>query len=436
LQGISRSARHYVLAVYLLALATLALWRLVIAPVAVGRSDAFVLALFGLAMVIAEVRPVSVRRSLRGDQAGAAQSFTVGLHVATVIVFGPVLAALVATTAAALGEIGRRSLWYKALFNTSVVLLSVFWSGTLFWNMGGSVLVRFPRDYFGAITLVVVYFVINSLLIAPLLAFVNHTRLGDAVRLELRETTFVFAAEGSLGILVAFVYQVSAWALPFLALPMAAVAMAHQNYVKGRVETEEALIAMADVVESRDESTAQHSLRVAEYAVSLGRSLGLRETELHSLELAGRLHDLGKIGIDNSILFKPGLLTPEEYQRMQAHPELSGKILEWFEFAREEAQYIHLHHERLDGRGYPYGLMGSEIPIAARILSIADAFDAMTTNRPYRPSMTRKQAIETLRANAGTQFDPNLVETFISIQTEGEPPARSGPLPTLATSGE
>ncbi len=193
---------------------------------------------------------------------------------------------------------------------------------------------------------------------------------------------------------------------------------------------------MADVVESRDESTAQHSLRVAEYAVSLGRSLGLRETELHSLELAGRLHDLGKIGIDNSILFKPGLLTPEEYQRVQAHPELSGKILEWFEFAREEAQYIHLHHERLDGRGYPYGLMGSEIPIAARILSIADAFDAMTTNRPYRPAMTRKQAIETLRANAGTQFDPNLVETFISIQTEGEPTARSGPLPTLATSGE
>jgi HD-GYP domain-containing protein (c-di-GMP phosphodiesterase class II) len=221
-----------------------------------------------------------------------------------------------------------------------------------------------------------------------------------------------------VGVLAAFVYRADVWALPFLVPPVVAIFYAYQRWVAMQYETEEAMIALAEVVEDRDPSTARHSQRVAEYAVALGQRIGLDDRHLRSLELAGRLHDLGKIGIDNSVLLKPGLLTAEEYRRMQAHPELSSKILQWFTFAKEEAKYIHLHHERMDGRGYPYGLSGEQIPLPARILSIADAFDAMTTDRPYRAGMSVAEALATLRANAGTQFDAELVEQFVALQQE------------------
>ena len=259
-----------------------------------------------------------------------------------------------------------------------------------------------------------------------MLALVNKADVGDTMSALFREGWHVSFTDGVVGVLVAYIYQVDPWVLPFVAPPLIAIMVAYRNYEAARHETEEALIAMADVVESRDPYTAEHSRRVAEYAVRLGRRLGLVEGELKSLELAGRLHDLGKIGVDNSVLFKPGSLTADEYALMQQHPELSGRILKLFDFARQETQYIHLHHERIDGRGYPYGLLGEEIPLAARILSIADAFDAMTTDRPYRRGMTRERALQILRENSGTQFDPRLVETFCDLYRDEDAAGQRG----------
>jgi len=128
-----------------------------------------------------------------------------------------------------------------------------------------------------------------------------------------------------------------------------------------------------------------------------------------------RFYDIGKIGIPEDILNKPGLLTEEEYRIVQRHPVISAEILERFEHLRELAHIVRYHHERWDGKGYPEGLSGEEIPIESRILAVADAFDAMTSDRPYRKALKLEKAIEEIRKNKGKQFDPDIVEVFIDV---------------------
>lgn len=410
-------ARRYLVAVYTTALLTL------VFAVVHGQGHSLPgraplgLCLFGVAMLVAEVHPVVAHTPRRVTPEGSMQSFSIGLHVAGAILFGGLWTALVATLAVVVADVQRRAEWFKGAYNAASIFITVYWATWLFTAMRGSHSgLSLPADYAPTVVLVAVYFLINTALLAAVLALANDSGFVYTWRSHATETFFVFASEGAVGVLIAYVYQTDAWALPFLVPPFVAIFYAYQRWVAMQHETEEAMIALAEVVENRDPYTARHSLRVAEHAVALGRQVGLDDRRLRSLELAGRLHDLGKIGIDNSVLLKPGLLTSQEYRRMQAHPELSSKILQWFAFAKEEAKYIHLHHERIDGRGYPYGLSGEEIPVPARILSIADAFDAMTTDRPYRRGMTVPEALETLRVNAGTQFDAELVEAFIALQ--------------------
>ena len=412
-------ARRYLVAVY-----TAALLTLIYASVREGWPSLSASALAGLcvfaaAMIVAEVRPVIAQRTRLVSAASSMQSFSISLHIASIILFGGFWAAVAASVAVAISDVQRRAEWFKAAFNAAAIFITVYWAAWLFAVLrGGRAQLAFPSDYLPAIVLVGAYFLINAALLAGVLALVNGGSFAHTLRDHSEGTSFVFVSEGAVGVLAAFVYRADVWALPFLVPPVVAIFYAYQRWVAMQYETEEAMIALAEVVEDRDPSTARHSQRVAEYAVALGQRIGLDDRHLRSLELAGRLHDLGKIGIDNSVLLKPGLLTAEEYRRMQAHPELSSKILQWFTFAKEEAKYIHLHHERLDGRGYPYGLSGEQIPLPARILSIADAFDAMTTDRPYRAGMSVAEALATLRANAGTQFDAELVEQFVALQQE------------------
>ena len=156
-----------------------------------------------------------------------------------------------------------------------------------------------------------------------------------------------------------------------------------------------------------------HSKRVSEICLSIGESLSMRTNDLTLLKAISNLHDIGKIAIDDAILNKPGKLDPEEWEQIKRHPEIGYRILSSTPEYSEIAQDILCHHERYDGNGYPRGLKGHDIPIRARIISLADAYDAMTTDRPYRPAMTHKEAIEEILRCKGTQFDPEIVDVFI-----------------------
>ena len=168
-------------------------------------------------------------------------------------------------------------------------------------------------------------------------------------------------------------------------------------------------------MQARDFDTEGHCDRLQELATTLARSMGLSQDFIDDLSLLARFHDLGKVGISDQILFKPGPLTNEERQQMNQHCEIGHRIASSVPDLEPIADYILKHHERWDGRGYPLGLSGRDIPLASRILAIVDAYEAMTSNRPYRKAMTREEAIADLKRCAGTQFDPELVEKFISL---------------------
>ena len=179
------------------------------------------------------------------------------------------------------------------------------------------------------------------------------------------------------------------------------------------------IMAIANTVDAKDERTSQHSLRVAEYSVQIARKMGYSRKECENLRKAASLHDIGKIAIPDNILNKPSRLTDEEYVKMKSHTWRGAEILKGFtliEHIREGALY---HHERYDGRGYPQGLKGEEIPMYGRIIGVADAFDAMTANRIYRNQMDISYVLNELKKGRGTQFDPNVVDVFLEILSEG-----------------
>jgi putative nucleotidyltransferase with HDIG domain len=170
--------------------------------------------------------------------------------------------------------------------------------------------------------------------------------------------------------------------------------------------------ALAAALDARDPYTAGHSERVSQMAVIIARQLRLPESEVAVIRLGALLHDIGKIGLADEILQKPTPLTPEEFEQIKRHPALGARILRQVSFLEPHLPIVELHHERPDGHGYPFGLRGDEIPLAARIVHVADAYDAMTSARAYRPARPLGAAVAELRLYAGTQFDPECVKAF------------------------
>lgn len=176
--------------------------------------------------------------------------------------------------------------------------------------------------------------------------------------------------------------------------------------------------ALTTAFEERDVETQGHSSRVATYSLRLGRELGLSADELRALELGALFHDLGKIGIRDAILFKPSRLTRDEWQEMRKHPEKGAKIIEGIPGLRMALPVVLQHHERWDGKGYPAGLAGEQIDLKARIFAVADAVDAITSDRPYDKARSFEEAGRELQRTSGKQFDPRVVEVFCSITAQ------------------
>jgi HD-GYP domain-containing protein (c-di-GMP phosphodiesterase class II) len=175
------------------------------------------------------------------------------------------------------------------------------------------------------------------------------------------------------------------------------------------------ICAFNQLLDLKDLNTGVHSTRLAEWGMRVGQELGLEEAELQNLEVAALLHDIGKVGIPDAILKKPGRLDAEEYALMKKHPEYGWAVLRMLPgFERAALDILH-HHENFDGKGYPAGLRELEIPVVSRIVSVIDAFDAMVSSRPYRVGLPHEEAVRRLIESSGTQFDPAVVRCFVSF---------------------
>ena len=209
-------------------------------------------------------------------------------------------------------------------------------------------------------------------------------------------------------------YQVQWWATALFAVPLYSTRLAYERFVEMRNMFTQTIGALAEAVDKRDPYTSKHSVRVKEIAIDIGRVMRVNDSDLEALEWGGLLHDVGKIGVPDRVLLKPERLTKEERTIMNSHPVLGAQIIAPVTKLAAELPIIRHHHEWYNGSGYPDRLIGDEIPRLARILHVADAFEAMTAQRPYRMTpLTTEQALGELRKFAGVQFDPVVVDAFV-----------------------
>jgi response regulator RpfG family c-di-GMP phosphodiesterase len=195
----------------------------------------------------------------------------------------------------------------------------------------------------------------------------------------------------------------------------------HQALQQIERNYEDTLQALGAAIDLRDNETAGHSQRVCNYSIEIARAMGWSEIQLRSLARGAHLHDIGKLGIPDGILLKPGPLSPDEWKLMQRHVQIGFDLVKDIPFLADAAEIVLTHHERFDGGGYPRGLKGAEILISSRIFSVADSFDAITSDRPYRKASSFRSGIEVIRQCSGTQFDPEAVSAFLSIPEETWP---------------
>lgn len=215
-----------------------------------------------------------------------------------------------------------------------------------------------------------------------------------------------------LGFVGALTGGLHIWLLPLLALPAPVLYRAMQNQIALRQQTREAVTALADIVDERDPYTYGHCKRVAEFAAALCAGMGLSPDLTDEVVLAARVHDVGKIGIRDAVLLKPGRLTAEEFAHIQEHPEIGARLTARFPDFGSGTRYIRHHHERWNGSGYPAGLKGKEIPLGARIIAVADTYDAITSTRVYRSGSSDEVASAEMARAAGTQLDPEVVAAW------------------------
>jgi putative nucleotidyltransferase with HDIG domain len=234
--------------------------------------------------------------------------------------------------------------------------------------------------------------------------------------------SFALYAIGALMAIVADVYPI---ATVLFVLPVAAVFLSMRETARLRTQTREAIVEMAKLIDLRDRYTHGHSQRVADLAARIAGRLGMESSQVELIHEAGLLHDLGKIRTPDQVLQKPGPLDGDECIEMQLHAEAGADLLRRLPEFWEGASLVRAHHEHYDGSGYPRGLAGSEIPLEAAVIAVADAWDAMTSDRPYRKALTVGEARGELMRHRGSQWAPRVVDALLAIVNEPAPMATS-----------
>jgi putative nucleotidyltransferase with HDIG domain len=331
-----------------------------------------------------------------------------------------------AAIVAAVGTIEARELrgevpWYGTLYNHAVLVVAAISATVLFETLGGSAEgVRPIASLSAALVAGVAYMVVDELLSGIAIALREGRRLLTVFRSDLASYGLALLGLVPLAWLMAFAYVAGLGPLVAIvfALPLYTTRAAYQSVVELRRMFTQTVRALASAIDARDPSTKRHSEHVSGIAVEIGQELGVSEAELEILEWGGLFHDIGKIGIQDAVLLKPGRLDKNERMEMNKHPVKGAEILANADRLRQVVPLVRFHHEWYNGSGYPDRLIGEEIPLLARILAVADAFEAMTAVRPYQPRpKTLEQALEELRRCSGTQFDPRVVEAFIRTPT-------------------
>jgi putative nucleotidyltransferase with HDIG domain len=368
--------------------------------------------------------------------------------IAAVVLGGPVAAGIVALIGTTEGREVRGAIpWYGTLFNHASLMAAAVAAGVVFdatllatGNSGDAAgaVIAFVGLLGGGICY---YFVSSALAVAAV-----SLREGVSARTvwakDIRAIAPNLIGLVPLGWLMAQIFtlpnQVGWWATALFVVPLVTTRVAYQRYVETRELFEQTITALSKAVDARDVNTRNHSKRVSDIAEAMCRVMNLPESQIEIIKWAGLLHDVGKIGIRDDILLKEGPLDREERILMNQHPTIGAEIVAPARQLHNEAPLIKTHHEWFNGSGYPDGVEALDIPLGARILGVADAYEAMTSPRPYRKqALSHEIAIGELNKYSGIQFDPEIVPILIGLDREilDRRPERPDELPTMLHAG-
>jgi len=349
---------------------------------------------------------------------GGSISIGFPIDIVVIIVYGPALAMLINSLSALIGEaINRKRPWYKIIFNACQHSLSAGIAGLVYQYTGG--IIGFQNLFkfiFPVVLCGLTYCLVNSTLVTIVISFAQDSKISTVWRINIKETILSYIAEAPLGFLMAMIYvEVGILGILLFFLPLLLARRSFELYTKMRKMYLDTIRALAAAIDAKDPYTKGHSERVAEMSVALAQELNLPERDIENIEYTALLHDIGKIGIRDSILGKESSLTSQEFDKIKEHPIMGAKIIEPVDFLKTSYKAIYHHHERYNGKGYPDGVKGEDIPLMARIISVADAYDAMGSDRPYRKKLNKDKILKEVKDQSSKQFDPEVVKALISI---------------------
>ena len=384
-----------------------------------------------IALFLLSSASAALKVSLPLTTGGSTMSVSYAIDFASLLLLGPHETMLVAA-GSAFSQCNLnsrdRNPPYRTLFSMASLIITVQAAGLAFRLLGytgpGTPLTDVARPLVGAAT---VYFLLNTGLIAAAIALSSRERIATTWhRNFLWSAPSYFVGAGTAALAVSFVTQAGYWIAPLTFAPLYLTYRTYKVYM-GRIEDQQRHVqqtsdlhlatieALARAIDAKDQTTQMHIRRVQVYAAGLAKAVGLSPSEIQGVKTAALLHDIGKLAVPEHILSKPGPLTQEEFQKIRIHPQVGAEIISAVPFPYPVAPLILSHHERWDGKGYPQGLMGDQIPQGARILTIVDYYDAVTTERPYHKALSHQSAIGLLKHESGRALDPALVDTFIEM---------------------
>lgn len=406
--------------IYILLLVALAVGAVLFSAIQIGIDSslwlAVVIVVAGIALL--DAMPVD----LFGEKVEI--TFSSSVKIASILLYPPPVTIIGTFIGTLVGEFTQTRSAIKKAFNIAQLTVS-YGIGAIVFR---AVFVPLP-DFGGMLQNLLAFLLASSLpvfvnwiLLSLVISLATQTALLYTLKDTIRQVGWYEFIHPALGGILAILWQFHPLSILLTIVIFLMIKHSYQIAVQMQQQTHDALRALMRVIDERDHHTYDHSERVSQYAKMIAEELGLDQEEVEVLAEAGLLHDLGKVGMVDDVLFKNGKLNSNELQHAKKHAEVGAELLSKFPLFEKGALLVKHHHERYDGTGYPDGLAGEQIPLGSRIISVADAFQAMTEHRPYRPALTVDQAIAQLQAGSGTQFDPQVVQVFVRLlRKNGKP---------------
>jgi putative nucleotidyltransferase with HDIG domain len=350
-------------------------------------------------------------------------TISTAVKISAILLFSPSAVIVGAFVGTAIAEVRLPRSRVKKLFNVSAMTTTSAVMALVYFSIQGSVhgIIETPIDLFALGALVLTDLTLNSLIVSLIVSLAEHTSLRYVWSESFKPIILHDLSMVPLGAFIALLWRLSPWAVLFAAVPLLLVRYSYEMVTTLRRQTLNALMLLARMLDERDEHTHHHCELVAQHAEEIAQTLGLARGEVDIVKRAAYLHDIGKIGMSNEILFKPDSLTPAERELAKRHAVLGAELLEQFPLFERGASYVRHHHERWDGNGYPDGLAGEEIPLGARILCVSDSFQAMIEDRPYRRALPLRTALTEISVHSGSQFDPRVVRALFRAKGVSAP---------------